>query len=82
MCMQRQAKARDEAAEFLRIFHTWMLLVKFLSLRRFEENNDANFALYFLCAKTTHCVEVPDPLEGEPLPQAHPALLSEEEETR
>lgn len=25
----------------------------------------------------THCIEVPDALEGEPLPQAHPALLSQ-----
>lgn len=24
-------------------------------------------------ACTTHCIEVPDPLKGEPLPQAHPA---------
>lgn len=36
--------------------------------------------IYYLCVcvcvRATHCVEVPDPLEGEPLPQAHPDLLS------
>lgn len=28
------------------------------------------------CGCITHCIGVPDPLEGEPLPEAHPAPLS------
>lgn len=29
-----------------------------------------------MCVPVTHCIKVPDSLEREPLPEAHPVLLS------
>lgn len=40
------------------------------------EEKQAPFRLYLVSVRVTYCVKVPDSLEREPLPEAHPALLS------
>lgn len=57
------------------LYRAWLRAVTCLCLGRAEEKQ-APFWLYLVSVRVTYCVKVPDSLEREPLPEAHPALLS------